>query len=693
VKRQINLLLLLFLFSFLLACLPLSSLSFGASATPTVKVADTPVALNSPAPVQSPAPTLPSTVAPAVTKSGGIPAERTIQVTALAVNESKAEGNAHQVQIDIRPKTTPGMSVGFFEQTSGGVGPMWRSAAWTATTAAALLLGVDLSSYQISFTTDIAAIDGPSASGLMTVAVLAGILGDDVRSDAAMTGTINPDGTIGPVGGVPQKIEGAAQAGKKFVVVPIVNRTSKDLKSNQMVDVVDWGRKLGVQVQPVSTVYEAYQAMTGKELPRPTGSGDSTLDAREAAQFVQETTALLQSYNAEIQAFNSLPENIRAARAADVKQAADLAQQSAGELNQGLPDIASQHAFEALTQGASLDAATRLDQLYVQGDYNGMVSSVTTALGNLPLDATLQHLQSQPPQTATDAILLMDAYSDAAAAFSLAVEGTDLIKSAAGQIPTGNPSDAWLNTVYRANGDFSDASVYLELTEQMLKSYRGFGKAGPPDPARAAAMADTLEGAAEANLTYFESLLDDMAQSAGVDAAQLRSAVLAKDGDYRNAKYSMYGINYAADKVAPGLPTSLMTLGNSLNAYAYSAVLIAKYYSLDAQLDKDFNITGFGDQQGLIDMLSLAEQHSGQLLQLVSKEEPVTILFYHNNARFFREQQAQEKVLALFYFWEAAAESQVLANFSQVYPAAIQNQLTASGRSVSPLLAWGWRSK
>ncbi|MEW5721197.1 MAG: hypothetical protein AB1817_21405, partial [Chloroflexota bacterium] len=77
---------------------------------------------------------------------------------------------------------------------------------------------------------------------------------------------------------------------------------------------------------------------------------------------------------------------------------------------------------------------------------------------------------------------------------------------------------------------------------------------------------------------------------------------------------------------------------------------------------------------------------------LVQAEEPLPALFYYNNARFLREEAAAQKALALVYFWQAAAESQVLANFSQAYAQSIQRELVASNRSVSPLLAWGWRA-
>ena len=43
-------------------------------------------------------------------------------------------------------------------------------------------------------------------------------------TDITMTGTINPDGTVGPVGGIPEKIAGTAKAGYKRILIPAGQR-------------------------------------------------------------------------------------------------------------------------------------------------------------------------------------------------------------------------------------------------------------------------------------------------------------------------------------------------------------------------------------------------------------------------------------------------------------------------------------
>lgn len=63
-------------------------------------------------------------------------------------------------------------------------------------------------------------VGGPSAGAAMTVATIAALEGKTVREDAAISGTINSDGTIGDVGGLMEKATAAAQKGYSLFVVP-----------------------------------------------------------------------------------------------------------------------------------------------------------------------------------------------------------------------------------------------------------------------------------------------------------------------------------------------------------------------------------------------------------------------------------------------------------------------------------------
>jgi len=63
-------------------------------------------------------------------------------------------------------------------------------------------------------------VDGPSAGAAITVALIATIKGTPLVEGYYMTGTINGDGSIGPVGGVPEKALAVAESGATHFLVP-----------------------------------------------------------------------------------------------------------------------------------------------------------------------------------------------------------------------------------------------------------------------------------------------------------------------------------------------------------------------------------------------------------------------------------------------------------------------------------------
>ena len=82
--------------------------------------------------------------------------------------------------------------------------PQWRAGVWVSAFVAATTLDKDLTDFTFSATSG-GYIDGASASGLMAGGFLAAMTGAPIDPTATMTGIINPDGTIGPVGGIPEK--------------------------------------------------------------------------------------------------------------------------------------------------------------------------------------------------------------------------------------------------------------------------------------------------------------------------------------------------------------------------------------------------------------------------------------------------------------------------------------------------------
>ncbi len=103
-------------------------------------------------------------------------------------------------------------------QAKGG-GAQWQAATSTAAAIGTLFSGRDPDDVACKF--DITGpIDGPSAGGVLTVGVLAALNQHALFPSVTMTGTISPDGSIGPVGLIPFKLKAAAEAGFETVLLP-----------------------------------------------------------------------------------------------------------------------------------------------------------------------------------------------------------------------------------------------------------------------------------------------------------------------------------------------------------------------------------------------------------------------------------------------------------------------------------------
>ncbi len=83
-------------------------------------------------------------------------------------------------------------------------------------------LGIERNEHDLTYTInlDVSIIGGPSAGAALTVATIAALENRSIDEDVVMTGTIEPDGRIGRVGGVLTKAQALEQAGFKKFVVP-----------------------------------------------------------------------------------------------------------------------------------------------------------------------------------------------------------------------------------------------------------------------------------------------------------------------------------------------------------------------------------------------------------------------------------------------------------------------------------------
>jgi Lon-like ATP-dependent protease len=122
-------------------------------------------------------------------------------------------------------------------------------------------MGDDISNkdVHIQFIGTYEGVEGDSASISIATAVISALEGVPVKQTVAMTGSLSVRGDVLPVGGVTQKIEAAAQAGIRTVLIP---------KSNMGDVLIDDAFKDKIEIIPVSTIGDVFEYAMGSQRTR-----------------------------------------------------------------------------------------------------------------------------------------------------------------------------------------------------------------------------------------------------------------------------------------------------------------------------------------------------------------------------------------------------------------------------------------
>ncbi len=134
--------------------------------------------------------------------------------------------------------------------------------------------GIDLSNIDLFYAieTNASVIEGPSAGAAITIATIALIENKTINESVMITGTINSDGSIGPVGEVAAKAKAAKDVGATLFLVPLGQAVQTYYEPKQVCQKfgfityctveykprkVNVGEEVGIEVKEVSNIREA----------------------------------------------------------------------------------------------------------------------------------------------------------------------------------------------------------------------------------------------------------------------------------------------------------------------------------------------------------------------------------------------------------------------------------------------------
>lgn len=596
-------------------------------------------------------------------------------------------GGSTPVKLVTGPNTDGGVQVGVFEELAGGTGSQWRAGVWISAFVAATALNKDLTDFTFTATSG-GYIDGASASGLMAGGFLATMTGADIDPTATMTGIINPDGTIGPVSGIPEKFKGSMEKGKKKLGYPIGSRWARSAATGKLVDLVELAREGGAEAVEVANIQGAYKLLTGKTLPEPVPvpEADMAVDrdtsAALDAKYKEWQDRLAGEWSTLIQLGQAgrLPLIITAMAG----QAQRLAVQAEQLHKKGLAGAAYSRMLQAWVYAASATDAYDILSKVQAGDISAAVASMNQ-LDKLDQGTAevFKKIGSFKPTTMGGHLLMMGA-------FQAALRGWGFKVFAADNVAKTRSFLASLSMVSRA--DLGSPAVAEEVAKIVAPTVLLIGKTVAETALAVQRMefesektvnymcslpnlrrlSTSFESASAAGMNYFDTLLvQPIAAQAGVSVEFARHRLSMREPGYLVA-FMMSRLAVASDGLPAelkkewgesSLPWRIMSLAASEHSYFDAASLIAKYYSLDVKTDEiTGRIVGVEHEKAFVHMLASAERAaraSARAARIATGSIPVQAKLAYQLAGVVREGDMHDKLEALLGYWNASAYSQV----------------------------------
>ncbi|MDX2091754.1 MAG: hypothetical protein SFX73_28090 [Kofleriaceae bacterium] len=608
-------------------------------------------------------------------------------VDAMFVSMSGKEpsGGTTPVKLATEPNADGSVQVGIYEELANGTGSQWRAGVWVSAFVAASTLGKDLTDFQFSAAST-GYIDGASASGLMAGGFLATITGQKIDETATMTGIINPDGTIGPVAGIPEKFAASIEKGKKRLGYPIGMRWSRSEATGKDVDLVELAKSKGATAVEVANVNDAYRLLTNKRLPEPVpvaeadmALDDDTVKGIDAkykgwqARLATEWAALLQ-----LQQSGRLPATL-----AMIGKLAQSEAEKAERLHkQGLVAGAYSRMLAAWIYAASATDIYDIVAKVQSGDAAGALKQLE-ALDQLDqlTEGAFKRIGAIKPATLGGHLLMIAASQAALRGWGFKVFAREAIaqtkqqietiaKRSAAELQSPEVADLLVGhvapTILLIGQTVAWSALAQEELDFMTEKSVNY-MCSIPNIKR---MSTSFQSAGAAGVNYFETLLvEPAAKAAGLTMDQARTQVALREPEY------LVSFMLARLQQADGLPKqlkdewgerspqwNLVSLAGSELAYYSSAELIAKYYSLGLKTDPATGrVIGVAHDKAFMNMLASAERSaraSARAARIATGSIPVQAKLAYQQASISREGDIGDKLGALSQFWMSSAYSQ-----------------------------------
>ncbi len=592
--------------------------------------------------------------------------ERTVQVGALYYRK-KGGGGVSQVKIRVGPNPDRVAEVGVNEQWIGGTGGQMKSSVWVAAFMASSALGRELVDYRFSASTR-GFVDGPSAGALFTAAMMAAITGASIKPKATMTGTVNPDGSVGPVGGIADKFRGALKLGYRVLGYPVGQRVQKDRQGN-LVDLEALAAEGGAKAYPVATLYDAYRILTGRNAPR------RFIMSRRSMRLPAKAGSYLRQNSRGWHGIGRRFFKMFKKRGIANKEAVRRMRISLRYLKAADDEAkARRHAaaYEFAARGASFAFTTFHYQDFLLHLKAALKTKNTKLLqlkaqkmfkGSLGSSKAFDRLRRLPKPTSIDQAVAQ------VAAYSLALENKAYLQGAAQLYKFASVIKAKLKgrlSSFEAKM-LSRAITYMGIAQTKSKksrhlvglAFRG-GRGFRLSGRRLKTISSQVSSMAHANLAYADTVIVGGLVKATKKPKKYWQLMLTNYlSAARNARASLL-MNRALNKGT--WQWSLAELGAAVSSYLHSSMLLTKLYAVGAFHKLGGQVRQVKRQRALLEMLKHADIKARQAAARARRAigyVPLMSRYFYEVGRAMSRSGQTLQVKALEMYWRSSLLSQV----------------------------------
>jgi hypothetical protein len=558
----------------------------------------------------------------------------------------------------------------------------WQAGLWSAAMVAAAALGKDVGDFAFSATPAVPG-EHPGASALVAAGFVAAMMGEKIDPGATLAGVIFPDGTIGPVAGLPEQLVAAAGRGKTRIGYPSGMRMARSLATGKEVDLVRLAREHRAEAVEVGSVQEAVALLVRAPMPAtaPVDEAEMAVDGemldKLEARYLAWRKRLADEWAELLQLEQSgrLPSRVKQL----VRLAHERSEQAEALHRAAKLPAAYRRMATAWVSAAAANGAYKVVARLATGDADGAAAALSaTGASEASTGALLAKIGGLQPSTLAGHLAMVAAFQaalrgwayDAFAADSVRTT-TQLLGSLKGRPVSELASQATMEGVANAVVPAAllrfRAIVENEMADGALEGDQGVAYAcSPRDVMR---IASVYRSAAAAGLRHVDGLLvDPLTHRTSITAAAVRERVASEEPDYLVAdmltRMGADGLphDFAASWGERSVSATLLELAVHELAYHQTAVLIARYDALPGRVYATGRIDVAAHPAALRAMLASAARAArahARAARLATGAIPLQARLAYQLAAAAATGPVAEQLEALAGMWTSSAFSQL----------------------------------